>query len=357
MVILLLLLLLLEASSSTTTTTNYDDIAHQYHTIKGNVIKKYSEEYTVLQHLLQHQQQQKEANDMQTSNKTTPSIMMLDRLLDLGCGDGHYTRLFRQHGLAQTIVGVDASAKMLQRAREIDNNNQDNNNGNDPSDASSPIIYQLGNVLDEVGLFGDLNEKTSSFDLVVAIYLIPYATNRHELEHMMRTIYQVVAPGGRFYTVLLNPDMTREAVHVQKAYGAEIIPATTAAVDAGGRDPQDLPPPRPPPWTDGTQLQMKLSHGSNFNVEFVNYYWTQTTLEHVLVQVGFDPESIAFRPMQLDPVGIQELGERFWEPYMQHPAIMALQCTKPPASPATSPAAVTKDDDTHDDTFASKEEL
>jgi toxoflavin synthase len=156
----------------------------------------------------------------------------------------------------------------------------------------------------------DLNGQATTFDLVVAIYLIPYATNRHELEQMMRTIYQSLAPGGRFYTVLLNPNLTREAVQVQKVYGAEIIVPAVAASDASD---QDMPLP---PWTDGTKLQMKISHGSDFFVEFVNYYWTRTTLEQVLVQVGFESESITWLPMQLDPVGIQELGERFWEPYL-----------------------------------------
>jgi hypothetical protein len=50
-------------------------------------------------------------------------------------------------------------------------------------------------------------------------------------------------------------------------------------------------------------------------------------LERVALDAGF--ENITWLPMQIDPVGIIELGERFWEPYRQHPAIIAMYCNKP----------------------------
>ena len=72
-------------------------------------------------------------------------------ILDLGCGEGFYTRRFKQKGAAR-VVGVDISTKMIELARE--------------EEAREPlgIEYIVGDV-QEIGQIG-------SFDLVVASYLL-----------------------------------------------------------------------------------------------------------------------------------------------------------------------------------------
>src|SRR5262245_53936637 len=39
------------------------------------------------------------------------------RVLDVGCGDGHYTRILRKAGAAE-VVGIDISDRMIKLARE-----------------------------------------------------------------------------------------------------------------------------------------------------------------------------------------------------------------------------------------------
>src|SRR2546426_8483615 len=75
------------------------------------------------------------------------------RVLDLACGFGFYTRLLKQRGAAQ-VVGVDISPEMIRLAQQ---------------EQAEPlgITYQVGDAaaLPQLG----------RFDLVTAVYLLNYA--------------------------------------------------------------------------------------------------------------------------------------------------------------------------------------
>jgi SAM-dependent methyltransferase len=96
-----------------------------------------------------------------------------ERVLDVGCGPGNFTRTFARAGRGGLVVGLDASRTML--ARAVQETDADN------------VAYVRG---DACALpFGDV-----SFDAVccfAALYLI---------EHPMRAVdelVRVLAPGGR----------------------------------------------------------------------------------------------------------------------------------------------------------------
>lgn len=99
------------------------------------------------------------------------------RILDLGCGDGHLLSLTLDHCPEATGVGLDFSPAMLQRARErFAANNR-----------VSLVDHNLQTPLPELG----------TFDVVVSSFAI------HHLEHhrkrdLFAEIFRFLRPGGLF---------------------------------------------------------------------------------------------------------------------------------------------------------------
>jgi toxoflavin synthase len=244
--------------------THYDEIADKYHTVKGNPIKKYSEEYTVFHHL------------GSIKDKT---------ILDLGCGDGHYAKVFAADG-AKEIVGVDYSPEMIARAKD-----------SQKEDTKQILTYMVG---DAAKL--DLGR---TFDLVVAVYILQYSHDEEMLRNMCQSAYNHTAEGGKFLTVTGNPNLTEDHLPAQRVYGADIKPSG---------------------YTDGSRIHNKISVGEDFSVEFDNYHWTKPTIERLLKEAGF--KDVKWHDMMVDPESSKELGEDYWEPYLSYPAIITIECTK-----------------------------
>lgn len=242
--------------------TNYDDIADQYHTIKINPIKKYSEEFTLFQHL----------GDI--SGLT---------ILDLACGDGYYSRLFCEAG-AKQVLGVDLSEQMIDRANELERASE------------QPVSYMVGNVA-ELSLH-------KQFDLVTAVYLLQYAANETILKEMFETAYRHLQPNARFVTITGNPNLTPAHIEAQKAYGVHI--------EMGS-------------WQDGATIHNTI-HSPEGSVTFQNHHWTQATYERLLKDIGF--QDIQWPSMQINPQGMQQYGDAFWQPYQDHPAIVMLSARR-----------------------------
>src|SRR5262245_18153868 len=110
-------------------------------------------------------------------------------VLDIGCGTGAYTRLLKGLG-ANRVVGLDASPGMLQAARDIEHVEQ------------SGIDYVHGDVSEAAGL--------GEFDLVTAVYVLPYADSRDRLDAMLQAIHTLVGENGRFVTLTINPDFSTD---------------------------------------------------------------------------------------------------------------------------------------------------
>jgi 2-polyprenyl-3-methyl-5-hydroxy-6-metoxy-1,4-benzoquinol methylase len=146
--------------------SNYDSIAKEYKESKELPIRLHIEAYTYFNML---------------GNLAGKSI------LDLACGEGFYSRKFKDQGAAK-VVGVDISQKMIELAREEETRKFQN------------IEYILGDVL-ELGEIG-------SFDLVVASYLLNYARSPEELLKMCESIFANLKPGGRFVNIKNNPSQS-----------------------------------------------------------------------------------------------------------------------------------------------------
>ena len=83
--------------------------------------------------------------------------------LDLACGEGHYARVIRRHGVAR-VIGVDISEGMIALARE--------------EEAHEPLgVEYLKAGVEDLGVVG-------AFDVVSAVYLLHYAPTREHLAAM-----------------------------------------------------------------------------------------------------------------------------------------------------------------------------
>ncbi|WP_261119966.1 class I SAM-dependent methyltransferase [Serratia ficaria] len=94
------------------------------------------------------------------------------RILDFGCGSGHYSRLLKAKG-AERVVGYDVAGGMLHYALERE------------AQERRGIEYA-----------SDLRGFESQFDLVLGVYVLPYAATRAQLSAMVRSMVALLRPGG-----------------------------------------------------------------------------------------------------------------------------------------------------------------
>ena len=95
-----------------------------------------------------------------------------DRILDLGCGTGIVARKLRERlGGAAHITGVDASAEMLAKARDL----------------APDLPWHLGNAM-------GLPFEDASFELVVSQQMLQFVPDRTAA---LREIRRVLVSGGR----------------------------------------------------------------------------------------------------------------------------------------------------------------
>jgi ubiquinone/menaquinone biosynthesis C-methylase UbiE len=166
-------------------------------------------------------------------------------LLDLGCGEGFYTRQFKQRGAAR-VVGVDISEKMIELARQ--------------EEAREPlsIEYIVGDAL-ELGEVGN-------FDLVVASYLLNTIQNKKELLKMCQSVFVNLKPGCRFVTINNNSEQPEASYLTSEKYGF------IKSIDE--------------PLGEGAPIKYTIfADGQKFILE--NYYLSKTTYEWAFRSVGF----------------------------------------------------------------------
>ncbi len=240
--------------------SDYNEIGAQYLLIKSLPWKRFAERYTLFQAL---------------------GSLQGKRLIDVACGDGYYTRMFRDAGAAE-VVGVDLSAEMIRLAR-----------GQEAGQAQ-PIRYEvadagdLGEFADQTGLGG--------FDLAVAEWLLDYAQTREHLRNMCRSLAHVLRPGGRFVhlggcfdSIFQHPDNFPK-------YGINL-----EILESHG---------------DGSRCRWTVGTGDN-SVSAENTMWTSETINAELQAAGFT--NIQWPATEISPAGIEAMGADYWTDFLKHP--------------------------------------
>jgi ubiquinone/menaquinone biosynthesis C-methylase UbiE len=244
--------------------THYDDIAEQYKRAKLIPWRHYVEQYSLLTLL----------GDVKGKS-----------VLDLACGEGHYTRIVKALG-AERAVGVDISTKMIELAQQSEREN--------------------GLGVEYVAADARSVQFPYAFDVVLAAYLLNYARNRQELLDMCRAIARNLKPGGRFVTVNNNPLQRPENFQATRKYGF------VKSADEEIRN--------------GTALRYTIFL-ENETFQFDNYHLDIATHEWALREAGLD--GIEWHPLELSPAEASEPNKEYWDDFFVDPSVILLECRKP----------------------------
>ncbi|ATB32884.1 class I SAM-dependent methyltransferase [Melittangium boletus] len=204
-------------------------------------------------------------------------------VLDVACGDGLYTRQFKERG-ATRVVGVDISEEMIRNARR--------------QEEAQPLglAYHVSDVAD-MPLLG-------AFDIVTAVYLLHYASSPEHMLRMCRNIHAQLKPGGSFVTYAFNPEFSAKGPNSTR-YGITML---------------DFPEvPR-----EGQTISAELHTKSPFTIHFS--YWSRSTHEQALRAAGF--HTLTWSRPECSPEGLTKYGHAFWRDYIDNPHAVALRCER-----------------------------
>jgi SAM-dependent methyltransferase len=244
-------------------TTDYDAIAAEYKQAKQQPWRFYVERYTLL--------------------RLIGDLSGL-AVLDLACGEGYYTRELRHRGAAR-VVGVDASEGMIRLARE--------------EEARKPLGIEY-RVQDARSLDG-----AEPFDLVVAAYLLNYASTGEELGQMCAAIARALKPAGRFVAVNNNPEQPPEHFGASRKYG--FVKSTLGPLREGA------------PVT----FTIFLENGS---FDITNYWLSTPAHEEAFRAAGF--REVRWHRPRVSPEGQAAFGDGFWADFLGYPPVTFLECVR-----------------------------
>ncbi len=121
------------------------------------------------------------------------------RILDLACGYGRHALALAEAGY--TVVGLDASRFLIERAREIY-----------PHPRASYVIGDMRGPFDG-----------APFDAIVNFFTsFGYFDNDAENERVFRAVFDALVPGGRFVMDFFNADHVR----------THLVPETMSLIDS-----------------------------------------------------------------------------------------------------------------------------
>ncbi|WP_164872138.1 class I SAM-dependent methyltransferase [Pseudomonas syringae] len=164
------------------------------------------------------------------------------KIMDFGCGPGFLSRWLRNKG-AGKVVGYDVSNGMLEYAREIE--------------SEHPVGIEYKTVLGE--------RDVSQYDVVLAVYVLPYCSNRDELFEVCRNVCQVLKPGGRLIALLMNSKFDVSPEYYRK-YGFRLLIKE--------------------PLRDGSAVDLHICQPP-YNKTIPAHFWSDEAVEEALRNVGF----------------------------------------------------------------------
>jgi len=219
-----------------------------------------------------------------------PSVLRMlgdvrgQRVLDLACGTGFYSRTCKRAGAAE-VMGVDLSSEMLRAAEEIEKATQ---LGITFRKADATQLPDLG-----------------TFDVVLAVYLLHYAPSLDALKAMCQGIARQLKPGGRLVSFVLNPNLAPDPTYYRE-YGLVHHEAEVRK--------------------DGQALQATIQIGDLVLPGLTVHRWEQATIESALRDAGLT--AVQFQPPEASPQGIAKHGAAYFEAYLRQPHCVLLQATR-----------------------------
>lgn len=206
------------------------------------------------------------------------------RLLDAGCGSGEHSAALAADGAS--VVGVDASAGMLQQARR-----RHEVRGNDAAGAGSLRFLQAD-------LEGALPFEDGDFDVVLCQLVLSHVP---DLGPVLEAFERVLADGGRLVVATHHP-FHDFRVAERKEY---------PRVEAGSTmelDPTVEAEPASPVYHEDGVVRIQWSEDG---LTGTYYRRSLSTLVNAIVNAGFDVDGIA------EPAPDDEFQERWPEAYQE----------------------------------------
>ena len=209
-------------------------------------------------------------------------------LLDLACGDGFYTRRFRTECAADPVVGIDLSPKQIEQAEAIEQREQ------------LGIKYKVGDAMDL--------KLEHRFDIATAIHLLHYLQTAAEIESALRGIYDLLSDGGRFVTMIANPEF-----------------------DLNKHDPSDSKTKfgyyfsLAEPGNGGLLRFHPGGFAKERELTFEFRRWERGFINSIAGDVGFTSE---WHDPFISAAGLKEHGASFFENYLANPQSKLLRLTK-----------------------------
>lgn len=207
-------------------------------------------------------------------------------VLDIACGEGHFTRMLRRSGAARA-VGMDISEAMIQLARE--------------QEAADPlgIDYFVGDARNPA-------DPPQDFDLAVAAFLLVYARDRADLAAMCAGLASRVRPGGRFVTITVNPEIYHfDPTPDYRKYGFDVRLADSVY--------------------EGAPINFSvLLPDAVLDIE--NYYLPLDALRDELRSAGFS--SVTVHGLLIPPDERPNHPPGFWDELLARPVFIVLDCIR-----------------------------
>lgn len=205
-------------------------------------------------------------------------------ILDLGCGEGFYTRKLKQKG-AEKVLGIDLSEPMIDLAKK--------------QESREPLGVEYL-VRDAVDL-GQIGE----FDIVIATFLLNHAQTKEQLLKMCQSVAVNLKPGGRFMALNHNLELSPEFYPKLEKYGRR-------QTMRGLRE-------------EGAPISVTLFNATEEST-FTDFYLSQATYEWAFQQVGL--KEIVWHPLLVSPEDIQKFGQAFWQDFIDYPIFVWIEGVK-----------------------------
>ncbi|WP_421845530.1 class I SAM-dependent methyltransferase [Mycobacterium sp.] len=207
------------------------------------------------------------------------------KVLDVACGEGHFTRMLRQAGAAE-VVGLDISERMITLARD--------------QEASEPLGIEY--LVEDARTVAPQQD----FDIVVGAWLLVYAQDREDLARMCRGVASRVKSGGRFVTATTNPGVYSFARPLDyRKYGFEVELADSVF--------------------DGAPIDVILRLRDS-SLKVMNYYLPTAAYESAFAAAGFRDFRVHMPELAPAPKG-QDEGD-YWDYFMQNPFLVVMECLR-----------------------------
>ena len=206
-------------------------------------------------------------------------------VLDLGCGEGHYTRLLRQLG-ADQVLGVDLSSDMVELARA--------------QEKSHPLGIDY-RVCDAAEL-----KLQTTFDLVFAGYLFNHARNREELRAQFSTICDLLRPGGRLVALNNNPDDPPSNFEAGRPYGY------SKSIDG--------------PLVEGAAIHYRFELEDGGVFELTNHHISREVMQTLMEDCGL--RQVRWPETVLAQEGVEAKGADYWTAIVAAPPFCLVEATR-----------------------------